>query len=206
MPITAFNRSTDGLHPVRRSRDYFVSTVMVTMRASRLLAIAAVVLPALCNAASPYDAEQSRSIKALSEQEVSDYLTGEGMGLAKAAELNGYPGPAHVLELTDQLALTTAQKQRTEQVFGRMQARARELGARLIDEERKLDELFASKTASRESVATALRSIASIQSEIRAAHLQAHLEEAEILTTAQIADYWHLRGYAAVDSTTHHKH
>jgi hypothetical protein len=33
-----------------------------------------------------------------------------------------------------------------------MQARARELGARLIDEERKLDELFASKTASRESV------------------------------------------------------
>jgi len=38
------------------------------------------------------DAEQeTREIKALSTEEVDGYLKGEGMGLAKAAELNGFP-------------------------------------------------------------------------------------------------------------------
>jgi hypothetical protein len=32
-----------------------------------------------------------RSIKALSDQQVSDLRAGRGMGLALAAELNGYP-------------------------------------------------------------------------------------------------------------------
>jgi hypothetical protein len=31
------------------------------------------------------------------------------MGLALAAELNGYPGPIHVLELGDQLNLSSVQ-------------------------------------------------------------------------------------------------
>ena len=176
------------------------------MRASRLIAIAAVALPIISFAASPYVGEQARSIKALSEQEVADYLAGKGMGFAKAAELNGYPGPAHVLELASQLALSSAQRNRTEQVFGRMQARARELGARLIEEERRLDELFAAKTISRESLATSVRSIAMLESEIRATHLQAHLEEAEVLSEVQQAQYWHLRGYANANSNVHHKH
>ncbi len=34
------------------------------------------------------------------------------MGLALAAELNGYPGPAHVIELADSLELTEAQRTR----------------------------------------------------------------------------------------------
>jgi hypothetical protein len=40
---------------------------------------------------SPYVGQEFREIKALSPQEISDYLSGKGMGLAKAAELNGYP-------------------------------------------------------------------------------------------------------------------
>jgi hypothetical protein len=44
---------------------------------------------------SPYVGQEYREIKALSTQEISDYISGRGMGLAKAAELNGYPGPAH---------------------------------------------------------------------------------------------------------------
>ena len=38
-------------------------------------------------------------IKSLSQDDQSALLAGRGMGLARPAELNGYPGPAHVLEL-----------------------------------------------------------------------------------------------------------
>ena len=44
-------------------------------------------------AAAPYAGEAGRDIKALSPQDVDAYLNGQGMGLAKAAELNGYAGP-----------------------------------------------------------------------------------------------------------------
>lgn len=73
---------------------------------------------------SPYVGQELRDIKALAAQEISDYLSGKGMGLAKAAELNGYPGPAHVLDLATQLNLTTDQTIKTEALFKRMQARA----------------------------------------------------------------------------------
>jgi hypothetical protein len=54
-------------------------------------------------ALSPYTGQERREIKALSNEEIDRYLSGDGMGLAKAAELNHYPGPRHVLELADQL-------------------------------------------------------------------------------------------------------
>jgi hypothetical protein len=62
-----------------------------------------------------YAGQQKREIKALSEAEVSAYLDGRGMGLAKAAELNGYPGPAHVLDLAEKLQLTPQQQGTTTQ-------------------------------------------------------------------------------------------
>ena len=170
------------------------------------LVVVAVIVPIACIAASPYAGEQSRSIKSLSEHDVADYIDGKGMGFAKAAELNGYPGPAHVLELADKLVLTPAQRARTEEIFGRMQMRARELGARLVDEERRLDELFASKTVSHQSLATSVNAIAAIQSELRATHLQAHLDQTEILSATQKAEYSQLRGYADAGPHPQHRH
>jgi Spy/CpxP family protein refolding chaperone len=164
------------------------------------------IIPFGCFAASPYAGEQSQSIKSLSQQETADYLSGKSMGFAKAAEINGYPGPGHVLELADKLALSLMQKAKTEEVFDKMQRRARELGSRLVDAEKRLDESFASKTVSRESLATSVNSIATIQGEIRAAHLQAHLAQNGILTPAQKAEYWRLRGYADARSPQHHQH
>ena len=41
---------------------------------------------------------------------VADLKAGRGMGLALAAELNGYPGPSHVLELADKLKLSAEDK------------------------------------------------------------------------------------------------
>lgn len=87
-----------------------------------------------------------------------------------------------------------------------MQRRARELGSRLVAEEKRLDEAFASKTVSRESLATSVSSIATIQGQIRATHLEAHLAQNAILTPAQKAEYWRLRGYAVADSQHQHKH
>ena len=168
-----------------------------------LVTATVIAFPACAMAQSPYVDQTSRSIKALSDEEVADYLGGKGMGLAKAAELNGYPGPAHVLELADQLSLSSTQKERTQAIFAHMQTRAQSAGKRLIDEERKLDALFASKTVSAELLHQTLDSIASLQGEIREIHLRAHLEEAEVLSEAQAMKYWHLRGYAGGAGHTH---
>jgi hypothetical protein len=96
-------------------------------------------------AASPYVDEQGRDIKSLSTQDVDDYLAGRGMGLAKAAELNGYAGPKHVLELATELSLTSEQRTRTEALFASMQSAASSLGRELVDQESHLDHLFATR-------------------------------------------------------------
>lgn len=84
-------------------------------------------------AQSPYAGMQTRSIKALSTQQIDDLRASRGMGLALAAELNGYPGPAHVLELSDWLALSPAQKERIKKLFESMKVESAPIGARLID-------------------------------------------------------------------------
>src|SRR5260370_37040443 len=70
---------------------------------------------------SPYTGMQNRSLKALSEQQIEDLRGGRGMGMALAAELNGDPGPAHVLDLAGPLDLTGAQPGRTQARVEEMQ-------------------------------------------------------------------------------------
>lgn len=171
-----------------------------------LLVAVALALPIAALAASPYADQRSRSIKALSDEEVADYLSGKGMGLARAAELNGYPGPLHVLELSQQLGLSASQKEKTEAIFARMLDRAKATGKLLVDEERKLDELFASRTISPSLLHQTLDAIASLQRQVREIHLQAHLEEAEVLNETQAMQYWHLRGYAGGSMEHSHRH
>src|SRR5918993_5796993 len=97
-------------------------------------------------APQPYAGLQSRAVKALSEQEIADLRAGRGMGLALPAELNGYPGPLHVLELADALRLTDAQRSRAETLLEEMKAETIPLGERIIAEETALDRLFADQT------------------------------------------------------------
>jgi Spy/CpxP family protein refolding chaperone len=145
---------------------------------------------------APYAGQQQRPIKSLSEQEVADYLAGRGMGLAKVAELNGYPGPAHVLELARELALTDEQRAKTEALFKQMENRAIAAGRTLVAEERALDALFASRTANEGNLGPALERVARAQAQVRLVHLEAHLAQAQILTPQQTAKYAQLRGYA----------
>ncbi|NLD54895.1 MAG: periplasmic heavy metal sensor [Burkholderiaceae bacterium] len=145
--------------------------------------------------ASPYAGQESRPIKALSPQEVESLLGGKGMGFAKAAELNGYPGPAHVLELGDALALSEEQRERTRALFQAMEREAIALGRSLVEAERDLEALFSSRTATAEKLAAALVRTGELQARLRGVHLKAHIEQTEVLTPHQSMRYAELRGY-----------
>lgn len=155
-------------------------------------------------AASPYAGEEGREIKALSAADIEAYLTGQGMGFAKAAELNGYAGPKHVLELARELELTAEQRTRTQALFASMQTKAVALGRQLVDEERKLDRLFAGAGITQDSLQQSVARIGALQADVRAAHLEAHLEQARILTPEQREHYLRLRGYHSPGA--HHAH
>lgn len=162
--------------------------------------------PAAAASASAYSGQETRAIKALSAEEVEGYLAGKGAGLAKAAELNHYPGPAHVLELADALKLTPGQKAHTQAIFAAMQRDAKRHGASLIAAERELDRRFADRTITRERLRAILADIARAQADVRAAHLAAHLEQRAVLTPEQIAAYDRLRGYHADTAAGAHAH
>jgi Spy/CpxP family protein refolding chaperone len=173
----------------------------------KLLA-AAVVLSTIASAASaqsPYAGMQSRPIKSLSDQQVADLKAGRGMGLAMPAELNGYPGPAHVLELAGQLGLSADQKARAQTLFDSMKAEAVPLGEKLLEQEATLDHLFASHSITADSLKTITAKIGVTRAALRDTHLKYHLQDAQILTPEQMKRYSVLRGYGS-GSMMHHHH
>ena len=152
---------------------------------------------------SPYTGSVANEIKALSPTEVNDYLNGKGMGFAKAAELNHYPGPRHVLDLADQLVLSEDQAHRTQRLFDAMHMRAVDLGRRLVEQERRLDQLFVSGNVDPEALSAILLEIATLQAEIRYVHLSAHIKQTALLTSEQLRSYDRLRGYDAMGRQGH---
>ena len=178
------------------------------MRIAMLAPLVAALIPLLAQAQQPYAGQQMRAIKALSADEIADLEAGRGMGFAKAAELNHYPGPAHILEMRDQLGLSADQTAAVEAAFRRMSAAAKPLGATLLDRERRLDEEFADGAITETALARETAEIGALQGRLRAVHLGAHLEMRRILTAAQIAQYDALRGYGDMPEMPmdHHGH
>jgi hypothetical protein len=160
-----------------------------------LSAAAACALLGACSA-MPYAGFSDREIKALSAQDQQSLLEGRGMSLALAAELNGYPGPTHVLEHAHALKLSEVQRTQTEQLMQSHKARVRGLGAQLIEAERNLDRSFASKSASNETVEQLTLRIGQLQAQIRADHLLTHLAQTQLLHPEQVRQYRLLRGYS----------
>jgi hypothetical protein len=154
--------------------------------------------------ASPYAGQQARSTKALSDEDIDALRKGEGMGLAKAAELNGYPGPAHVRALGKQLRLSDDQLHEITAIFDRMSAAAKSLGAEMIDREQVLDRFFMKGEITPERLATETSAIGELNGRLRAVHLAAHLETRALLRQEQLALYRQLRGYG--ESKGHHRH
>ena len=147
-------------------------------------------------AAAPPVGQRDVEIKALSPDEVQGYLRGGGLGYAKAAELNGYPGPRHVLDLADSLALSPDQRRRVEASFQSMQAEARTLGQAYVAAEAVLDRAFAEGPTTPERVRALTEAAARAEGEIRAVHLTAHLDMMSTLTPDQVATYNRLQGHA----------
>ncbi len=142
-----------------------------------------------------YAGMQHRAIKALSAQQIADLRAGKGMSLALAAELNGYPGPAHVLELAAPLGLSEEQKRQSQILFDQMQSEARILGESVIAGEAELDRLFRNKVVSAASLQEATANAAHAHAQLRAAHLRYHLSMRQVLSAAQLEMYVRLRGY-----------
>ncbi len=154
---------------------------------------------------TPYAGQHNRQIKALSSQDIQSYLSGRGMGFAKAAELNHYPGPKHVIEHAEALHLTENQRTQTQAIFDAMRQEAIELGHRLVQAERHLDHLFAAQVVTEDALQKATRTIANYQ--LRHVHLRAHLAQRRVLSAEQIQRYDRLRGYATPAQTDHpHRH
>jgi Spy/CpxP family protein refolding chaperone len=155
----------------------------------------------------PYAGQHTRAVTTLSAEDVEALLAGRGWGLAKPAELNGFPGPMHVMELADQLELTEQQHKRVEQIFNRMKQRAIAIGPRYVAAEAALDQVFKSGAAyNSNALQSRLRAAERLRSELRRVHLQAHVETTPLLTEPQRMKYVELRGYSGVAHAGHQQH
>jgi hypothetical protein len=144
---------------------------------------------------APYAGLQHRAVKALSEEQIAGLRAGKGMGLALAAELNGYPGPMHVLELGDKLGLSVQQKESLQQLYAAMKVEAIAVGEKLIESEATLDREFAARAMTTGRLALLTAQIGERQGMLRAVHLKYHLATAELLSVDQRQRYRELRGY-----------
>jgi hypothetical protein len=151
----------------------------------------------------PYAGLDTRPIKALSDEQVAELKAGRGMGLALVAELNGYPGPAHVVELAEALELSAPQRTKAQDLFAAMKAETVPLGEKLIAQEADLDLQFAGRAITEASLAAAVQGIAATQAALRTAHLKYHLTTLQMLSPTQVQRYAELRGYACCMQAPH---
>ena len=177
-------------------------------RCALVLALLALAGPAAADSppASPYAGFERRPIKALSDDQLADLRDGRGMMLSLPAELNGYPGPRHMLDMADALHLSAEQRAAVAALVPAMTAEAKAVGARIIEGETALNRLFAHRGADEVEVRQAANEVAARWGELRFVHLKYHLRAAALLSPDQIARYDALRGYAGGDGATMHQH
>ena len=154
-------------------------------------------------ARAQYAGQEARPLKALSEEELAQLRQGAGMGLAKVAELNHYPGPKHVLELERELALSEEQARSVRDAHALMHSEAVALGERILAGEQELEARFAEGSIDAAQLGRLTTEIGQLQGRLRATHLSAHLATRALLTPEQVKRYDHLRGYA---QGSHHEH
>ncbi len=152
---------------------------------------------------SPYAGQDLRPIKSLSEREIRSLSAGSGMGFAKLAELNHYPGPKHVLALSDELGLSPLQIAETEALYEKMHQDAVVLGKKLMAAEASLDHNFEDESVNPKTLETALLEIGKIRARLRFVHLEAHLRQKQLLNAEQISKYDRVRGYHGAAQTQH---
>ncbi len=146
--------------------------------------------------AQPYAGLEKRRVSALSEDEVAGILDGKGMGFALPAELNGYPGPMHILELANRFKLSEVQRAGVEVLFAKMKERAREAGRRYVDAETAVGDAFRAR-ADRATIVRLVEAADHPRAQKRLAHLEAHIDARALLSEDQLKLYAELRGYGS---------
>ena len=169
---------------------------MYTIQRAAILISALVFVAGASAADNPYAGLQTRSVKALSDQEIADYLQGYGMGLSKVAELNHYPGPRHVLDQANDLGLSPTQLAKAREIWQVMDVKARALGEAIVAKEIVLEKSYSSGAATPAETRAVLDEVARLQADLRYTHLSAHLAMRSVLSADQISKYDALRGYS----------
>lgn len=171
---------------------------------------------------SLYAGQELRDIKSLSDNDIQSLQNGTGEafgGMAKLAELNGYPGPRHVLDMASELQLTDKQRVEIELIYQNMSNIAKSIGAAIIDIEQDMDGAFANNTITQENLKLLLDKSAALYGQLRLVHLSAHLDTVQMLSMEQVQMYNKIRGYDSEstgnsnssssnddDSSSHHQH
>ncbi len=148
---------------------------------------------------SKYVGQEKRHIKSLSADDIDQLKNGKGWGMAKAAELNGMPGPIHLIEMKEEIHLTENQIAQINDLFAIMKKEAIPQGLKLIELEGKLNKAFEERTIDDEKLNHLLDDISSVYKQLRYVHLSAHLKTPRILSSEQIKQYNSLRGYSSGD-------
>jgi hypothetical protein len=158
---------------------------------------------------SPYVEQRGSEVRGLTKTEIDDLREGRGMGLARAAELNGYPGPRHLLDAVKagQIHLTPEQMAAVQRLFETMASEARRLGETILAEERALEAAFRTGTISEPDLRARVETLSALYARLRVVHLRTHLETRALLTEHQIQRYNQLRGYSQPEgSQGQHRH
>jgi hypothetical protein len=145
--------------------------------------------------ASPYAGEETREIKSLSQADVDELLRGGGWGLAKAAELNGMPGPSHVLDMASELGLSVEQVERTRRIRDAMRHEAKAIGEQFVAKEMALETRFRAGDIVEPELVARISEIEALRAKLRTTHLSAHIEMTRVLSSDQVERYVTLRGY-----------
>ncbi|HLE47761.1 MAG TPA: Spy/CpxP family protein refolding chaperone [Candidatus Thermoplasmatota archaeon] len=175
------------------------------MRATMFLMLAALV--AGCNSppseGPSYPDLLESPIRGLSLEQISSLENGSGSGLALPAELNGYPGPKHILEFQEELGLNDTQRQQITALFDSMRAEAKAGGQRVLAAYRALDQWFREEGRDAAELEPLLLEVGEAEAQLRGVHLRAHLASLPLLTIHQRAMYQELRGYGEADHGQH---
>lgn len=148
---------------------------------------------------SPYAGQSHAAQTGLLSNEVEALSAGAGMAMALPAELNGYPGPRHLLDAADagELSLSARQRQTVQNLYDRMLSEAKAKGQEIIKAESQLAHQFADRSIDEIALRNVLAQIAHLRAELRFIHLRTHLKTRELLNSEQIDRYSTLRGYEA---------
>lgn len=166
-------------------------TAIIMVRTFVFVALAAAALAA----ERPYEGLEARDIKALSTEEIAALEAGLGFSQALSAELNGFPGPRHVIDLAGGLDLSPTQRAAAEALFRAMQAEAIAAGEAVLAAEAGLEAAFRGGQLSEGELAAMAEEIGRLRGVLRGIHLKYHLRTKALLSPHQVALYNAARGY-----------